>query len=189
MKIKFIFLNITVFFLCFKSILNGCKYITEKGSTNILDTDNDDYLENAQGDEARQSCYSLSNSKVHTDACCYNKNSNKCVSKDETDAECPTASSEIFNNCGMAGIYQPITAEICTKISLVQGYCCFVQTEKGNACIRTKKLNKEKNKETDDIIEYVNRHNNNSVIKSVQCGSEYLGYYFLMLMSILIIMI
>ena len=83
MKIKFIFLVPTLFFLCFKTILNGCKYITEKGSTDVLDTDSNDYLDNVQGDEARQKCYSLSNSRVHTDVCCYNKNNNKCVSKDE----------------------------------------------------------------------------------------------------------
>ena len=189
MKIKYIFLIQTLLFLCFKTILNGCKYITEKGSTEVLDTDSNDYLESAQGDEARQSCYSLSNSKVHTDVCCYNKNTNKCVSKDEDGAECPNLSTEIFNNCGLAGVYQPVTAEICTEISLVQGYCCFVKTEKdGTACIRTRELKKEKNKETNDIIEYINKHNNNSVIKSVQCGSEFLKYYSLMLMLVIIVL-
>ena len=89
----------------------------------------------------------------------------------------------------MAGVYQPVTAEICTEISLVQGYCCFVKTEKdGTACIRTRELKKEKNKETNDIIEYINKHNNNSVIKSVQCGSEFLKYYSLMLMLVIIVL-
>ena len=188
MKIKFIILNLTIFLLCFKKILNGCKYIKEKDSTDILDTDIDDYLGNKEGDEARQSCFSLSNSYVQTDVCCYNKDTNKCVSKTEIWTDCPEISSEIFNNCGMAGIYQPITNEICTEISLVQGHCCFVKTESGaTACIRTKELNKDKTKATNEIIDYVNKHNNNSIIKSVQCDGGYLKYYYLMLILFLIL--
>ena len=53
----------------------------EKDSTDILDTDNDDYLDNKEGDVARQSCFSLSNSYVQTDVGCYNKDTNKVFQK------------------------------------------------------------------------------------------------------------
>ena len=62
----------------------------------------------------------------------------------------------IFNNCGMAGIYQPVSEEVCQEISLVQGYCCFAELSNNEkACIRTKKLNKDKNTETSEIKSYV----------------------------------
>ena len=86
------------------------------------------------------------------------------------------------------GIHQPITTEIYTEISLVQGYCCFVKTESGaTACIRTKELNKDKTKATNEIIDYVNKHNNIFIIKSVQCDGGYLKYYYLMLILFLIL--
>ena len=64
----------------------------------------------------------------------------------------------------------------------------FVKTESEvTACIRTKELNKDKTKATNEIIDYVNKHKNIFIIKSVQCDGGYLKYYYLMLILFLIL--
>ena len=190
MKIYLLYFFLILLISLFKSILNGCQYIEQKGSTTILNTDdNNDYLKGLTEDAAKQKCYSLSNFVDQNTVCCYDKINNKCISNDEsaTGKECPKISSEIFNNCGMAGIYEPVTPEICKEISLVQGYCCFVKTKNGaTACVRTKELNKDKSKVTQEIITYVEVHNNNSVIESIQCNCSALKIYWLLFILILI---
>ena len=44
----------------------------------------------------------------------------------------------------MASIYQPVTADRCTEISLVDGFYCFIKTNNnGNACIRQKEIDED----------------------------------------------
>ena len=63
------------------------------------------------------------------------------------------------NNCGMAGIYQPKSPEICKEISLVQGFCCFVKlninSTESSSCLRIKKITKDKKMESNEIIDFV----------------------------------
>ena len=125
------------------------------------------YLNGLSGEAYKQYCYSLSfidgNKK-----CCYQ--SEKCLSKDKdsTDFGCPTYST-IYNNCGMAGFLEPLNSDICTEISLVQGYCCYVETDKGKACIRTKKLEKDVNVTTEQIDKHVKAINKEAIITKVIC--------------------
>lgn len=174
---KFI-LYLLLLFLSFEFILNtGCNFKKAKDG-NMFNTDSENYLSGITNTtEAKQMCFSLSHSDVQTDECCYFNN--KCSSKgSETGEECPTGTI-ISNNCGMAGVYQPLTKEICTEISLVQGYCCFVKTKsKGTACIRTKELNKEKNTATDQIKDYVKKSNDDE-IEFVLCEGNYIKLYWL----------
>ena len=88
----------------------------------------------------------------------------------------------------MALIYEPTTKEICTEISLVNGYCCFVKTKsKGNACLKQDEIDED---EKDEITDYMrdyfrNRLNLNpeDEIQSVQCEGDLFKYYrFLMLL-------
>ena len=180
---KFI-LNLLLFLLSFEFILNtGCNYKkTKEGS--VINTDDEDILNGIaiNSDEAKQKCFSLSYSESQTGKCCYKDE--KCEAEATPGAlgeEYCAKDSIIFNNCGMAGVYQPLTKEICTEISLVQGYCCFVKTKtKGNACIRTKELNKEKNTATDQIKNYVKGLSiNPDEIESVLCKGNYIKYYWL----------
>ena len=88
----------------------------------------------------------------------------------------------------MALFYQPVSKEICTEISLVNGYCCFVQTNsKGNACLRQDEIDEDdKDKITDYMKDYFrNKLNMNpdQEIKKVQCEGSLLKYYgFLMIL-------
>ena len=101
---------------------------------------------------------------------------------------CPGISG-IHNNCGIVGIYEPVSPESCTKMLLVQGYCCFVKTDNGNACIRTKELNKkEKNSTTIYIDNYIKKINQNAKILSVECNGNNLKYYLLLIIFSIIVL-
>jgi len=172
--------------------LNYCVYQKEKGGAELT-TETEEYLKDMKDDTSKkQACYDLSNSVVLEEACCYHKGQDKCVpsSYKETHSTeeiyCPE-SSKIYNNCGMAGFFQPLTSEKCTEISLVQGYCCFVETEKhGNGCVRTKKLNDDVNTTTEQIEDYVKgcvkEGEEKPIIKSIVCKGCNINYYWISLL-------
>ena len=179
-------LKLVLLFLSFIYILNtntGCPYLKEKGGNTVY-TDDEKYLTDEEiknGTEAKQKCYSLSHSEVLPKQCCYS--SGKCVREDDgIQKECPNITL-IPNNCGMAGVYQPLTAATCTEISLVQGYCCFVQTKtNGTACIRTKELNKDKQPANTQINTYIEKAGSNpNDIDFVVCKGNYIKYYWLLI--------
>jgi hypothetical protein len=191
---KNFYLSIFLILLCilFEEILNdGCSY-KNNGSTKNTDDTNDDYLKDITGDAAKQKCFSLSDSDVQTGKCCYDSANNKCTTTNTgTGIQCPDEAVEIKNNCGITYIYQPVTSDICTEISLVQGYCCFIKTKAGNtACIRTKSLNKDKNSVTDQMTDYASKckeadgSNGNAEIVSVICVGAYLKFYWLLFIII-----
>ena len=95
-----------------------------------------------------------------------------------------STSSSVFNNCGMAGIYEPQNNSTCIGISLVQGYCCFTKIEKGNdkakACLRAKQLNKDKSKAPAEIEEYVKNIIGDGATISVECGKFNLKFYLIL---------
>ena len=179
-------LKLVLLFLSFIYILNtntGCPYLKEKGGNTVY-TDDEKYLTDEEiknGTEAKQKCFSLSYSEVLPKQCCYS--SGKCVREDDgIQKECPNITL-IPNNCGMAGVYQPLTAATCTEISLVQGYCCFVQTKtNGTACIRTKELNKDKQPANTQINTYIEKAGSNpNDIDFVVCKGNYIKYYWLLI--------
>ena len=164
-----------------------CQYKLENG-TQVNTDEKDPFEESDSEEEKRQSCYSLSHSDIFQNKCCYyNK---KCYEGsdnpiNDTDTNCPKF-SEIYNNCGMAGVYQPILEKTCTEISLVQGYCCYVNFTGGSsACIRTKELQKEKNKITSDIENYIGRikekekEKESLSVLQVVCKGYNLKYYMM----------
>ncbi len=112
---------------------------------------------------------------------------------------CPTEGTEgilteITNNCGMAQWCQPSSKETCTEISLVDGYCCYVETQShGKACIRQGEIDEDnKNEITDEMRKAVNRLRTggtaNVVIKSVQCKGYYITIYGLSLLLLAVML-
>ena len=138
----------------------GCQYRTDASQTkdNAPYTDSK-YLTSNDEKQNMQSCFSLSHSDLVEGQCCYKKNDNKayCYDKnksDSTDLICPNSTETgVKNNCGMALYYQPMTTDICTEVSLVDGVCCFVQTKNhGKVCLRQDKVDEDKK---DKITDYM----------------------------------
>ena len=126
----------------------------------------------------KQKCYDLSYSEIFNKPCCYNLNTTNCTEQTKGEngeiVSCPIETN-VPNNCGTAGIYQPETSEACTGISLVGGYCCYVSFNGGSkSCIKTNKLNDNINTETEMIKNYVNKYNKENQkalsINEVICG-------------------
>ena len=170
---------------------DGCKYWKSEGNEATTDSE---YLRQFHSEEEKkQQCYSLSNFQGDENTkCCYKDNA--CIEKVEGDTTiptnyCPESKTNIINNCGMAGIYEPVYSTICTEISLVQGYCCFVKTKNGNACIRTKKLHKNINETTDQINDFVKKVDQNNEVESVICNGWNLKIYKILFVLITLILI
>ena len=113
--------------------------------------------------------------------------------------DCPSEGTngnptDITNNCGMAQWCQPSSKETCTEISLVDGYCCYVETQShGKACIRQGEIDEDnKNEITDEMRNAVNRLRTggpaNVVIKSVQCKGYYITIYELSLLLLAVML-
>ena len=194
-----------LFILSFKKVLlAGCNYYSskddeEKNAPKNTDTDNGEYLCGLTGDAARQKCYSLSNSKANTGQCCFNPTSNKCIKEGTGTSECPVKADQIYNNCGMAYVYEPITSDTCTEISLVQGYCCYlkytIRSAEHTACVRTKELNKNKNSATSQMNDYIqkckdaNSITNDVLITEVKCHGLFISCFWKFLILAFIILL
>ena len=181
-KSKYSFLiNLMIFTILYHSSLsNPCKYKVARYQEGTNTTDAN-YLRNYNSDDSKkQRCFALSKSDVEENFCCFDKTNKLCVESSESsgDIECPVE-SKIYNNCGMASIYQPVTADRCTEISLVDGFCCFVKTKtNGNACIRQKDIDEdEKDAITDDIKNYVKNYISVDDIESVKCEGSLINNY------------
>ena len=156
---------------------NGCIYQKIKDGE-LLTTDEDYTKNDNEESNKKKACFSLSYSAVFNQVCCYDKIQQSCT--DETENENVTCPESTFipNNCGMAGIFQPVNHTQCIDISLVGGYCCYVDFgDKGTACISTKKLNDDKNTATEMINKYIIKFNEqeqkNYEVKEVICEGFY----------------
>ena len=169
-------LNLILFLMSFNKILNETC-----ASANI---------NGLSESEQKQKCFSLSDTEGNAGKCCLDKTNNKCA-PESVGLECPKSNDDVPNNCGMAGIYEPQTSSTCKEISLVQGYCCYVALKKNydnsvsSACIRTKKLNKNKNEATDQIAKYVT---SDYTITSVECHGTNIQYYWLLIIAAIMLL-
>ena len=197
MSSKYFFLTkLFLFFMLYQSSFcqNECIYKEKRTQSETNKTDAK-FLSNINSEDGKkQKCFSLSNSDVFQFKCCYDKANKLCI-KDPGSASdpiiCPTVTTTIVNNCGMAGIYQPVTAERCTEISLVDGYCCFLKTKNGDtACVKKKEIDEDdKNMITDDIKKYLQENNNyqESNIESLKCKGFLLKNFLSSILFLLVI--
>ena len=145
----------------------------------------EEYLKEKEGEEIKK-CLALSNS-FGNDKCCFDNVNKECIQKDNsitdfTKYECPE-DTIVPNNCGMAGIYQPKSPNICKEISLVQGFCCYVKitfnATESHSCLRIKKINKDKKMDSDEIKKFVDSVAPNAEIKE-DCKSSKLKSYWIL---------
>ena len=142
----------------------GCTYQTTKNGEKLVT--NSTFLNSYKEDEISQKknkCFSLSYSVVFQQKCCYDSYRDECTSDNATTVNKNISCSEPTNipsNCGLAGVFQPANESACTEISLVEGYCCYVDFgSKGTSCIKTNKLNDDKNTITETIEKYIANYN------------------------------
>ena len=174
----------------------GCYYKASTLTDASYLTQNADEINNN-----KLKCFSLSNSDINSGLCCYYNDGTQqlCVDKDQNSGltlECPT-NSIIANNCGMSLFFQPQSADECTEISLVDGFCCYVETRShGKACVRTDEIDEDdKTKITDKIKNAVNKlkmspttETGDVEITSVKCEGYYMKFFgfSLLLLSVML---
>ena len=152
------------------------------------------FLSNINSEDGKkQKCFSLSNSDVFQFKCCYDTANKLCIKDPGSTSDpivCPQEATTIVNNCGMAGIYQPVTAERCTEISLVDGYCCFIKTKSAKtACVKKKEIDEDdKNMITDDIKKYLQENSiSEADIDSLKCNGFLLKNFLSSILFLLVI--
>ena len=186
----FKFLNTNKKMMILVIILFSINYSNQQNCSYNNNDNLTDYLNDNDKNESKHKCFSLSN-YFDNEKCCYNTDNNLCYREEELinqadkdKFDCPEI-GPVPNNCGMAGVYQPLSNNTCIEISLVQGYCCFIkykfQNDNRTACIRTKKL-KKNNETSDDIIEFIKLLDNKDIdINNVkaECGNTNLKFYWI----------
>ena len=176
---------------------NGCIYKDSIRTDATYLTQNADEINNN-----KLKCFSLSNSDINSDLCCYYNSGTQqfCAKESENSGltlECPT-NSIIANNCGMSLFFQPQSADECTEISLVDGFCCYVETRShGKACVRTDEIDEDdKTKITDEIKNAVNKlkmspttETGDVEITSVKCEGYYMKFFGLSLLLLSVMLL
>lgn len=161
----------------------GCYHKTRK-SEGVVNSNNE-----RSGTNTRADCFSYSyypkedGKEVYQDLCCYNNETHKCTTDPNIDpghTECPKEYVEgksIQNRCGNSGIFEPHEPSDCTSVSLVEAYCCYVETEVDgethSACLRSSDMaSKDEEKDfTDDVLEELKKfpkHQKKKIICSAQ---------------------
>lgn len=176
----FLFFNIYFVLSVDDDEAHGCLHKTRKDGDTIINS----FTENS-GKNSRADCFSYSyypneeEGGVFQDLCCYNNATHKCTTFTEGKGViCPTASSadSIQNRCGNSGVYEPHEDSDCTGVSLVEAYCCYVETEvdgvKHTACLRSKDM-KDKDDWTDDINDQLKKFPNHKK-QRIKCAGGFI---------------
>ena len=173
----------------------GCIYQKEKDGPEFVT--NDTYPINNKAEAIslkKKKCFDYSYSAVFQQVCCYDEIQDACTSKSTgNNISCPIDTT-IPNNCGTAGIFEPAHETSCTEIGLVNGYCCYVDFGKyGKSCIKTNKLNDDKNTATEMIEQYIKKYNDankaQAVVTGVICDSHNLKIASRILLFCLLLLI
>ena len=201
MSLTLLLFSLMLFQQSIRTAPPGCNYKTSPTATTASTTDENYLNQSHDANVNKLKCFSLSDATINGGDCCYyidsSDNDKPYCSKPQTGVTgqtCPVA-TEITNNCGMALYYQPEEPGDCTDISLVDSYCCYVQTKShGKACIRQGEIDEDdKNKITDEMKNAVNRLKGSSIsgnveIEKVQCEGYYMTFYGLSLLLLAVML-
>ena len=194
MSSTLLFIILMLFQQSISAAPTGCYYKASDATTISTDAN---YLTQSNDEKTnKQKCFDLSNTDVNPNVCCYYKDGDTqyCAASGTVGSACPQ-DSQIVNNCGMALYYQPLVSDKCTEISLVDGYCCYVQTEThGTACVRQDEIDEDdKSKIYDEMRNAVKKLklpsvSGEPVVKSVVCEGNYMTYYVFSLLLLAVML-
>ena len=103
--------------------------------------------------------------------------------------------TNVSNNCGFNGFFEPLIRDNCTDIKLVEGHCCYVNYTLSakdstirKSCLRTNKF-KKKGEIPGDISELVTKINKDIKIITVDCKESNIKMKYNLLFAFLIFLI
>lgn len=159
----------------------GCMHKTRK-SDSAVDSDSERPGSNTRADCFSYSYYPDGNGGVYQNLCCYNNSTHKCTTEEESkDIECPkyVEGKSMQNRCGNSGIFEPQDPSDCTSVSLVEAYCCYVETEldgeKHSACLRSSDMANKDDEQafTDDVLEELKKFPKHQK-KKIKCSAQHI---------------
>ena len=104
------------------------------------------------------------------------------------------ALTNVSNNCGFNGFFEPLIRDNCTDIKLVEGHCCYVNYTLPDAatirksCLRTNKFKKQGDT-PGDVSELVTKINKDIKIIAVDCKESNIKLKYNLLFAFLIFLI
>ena len=102
--------------------------------------------------------------------------------------------TNVSNNCGFNGFFEPLIRDNCTDIKLVEGHCCYVNYTLPDAgtirksCLRTNKFKKQGDT-PGDVSELVTKINKDIKIITVDCKESNIKLKYNLLFAFLIFLI
>ena len=105
------------------------------------------------------------------------------------------ALTNVSNNCGFNGFFEPLIRDNCTDIKLVEGHCCYVNYTLSaedstirKSCLRTNKFKKQGDT-PGDVSELVTKINKDIKIITVDCKESNIKLKYNLLFAFLIFLI
>ena len=127
--------------------------------------------------------------------CQFTNETKACESVSEEDfSSNKYALTEVSNNCGFNGFFEPLIRGDCTDIKLVEGHCCYVNYTLPDAatirksCLRTNKFKKQGDT-PGDVSELVTKINKDIKIITVDCKESNIKLKYNLLFAFLIFLI
>ena len=165
-----------------------------------VDCETGDYFQSKTEEEIKEMlneelCLSFSY-QFGNSVCKFTNETKACESVNEGDfSSSKYTLSQVSNNCGFNGFFEPLIRGDCTDIKLVEGHCCYVNytlpdedKTVGKSCLRTNKFKKQGDI-PGDVSELVTKINKDIKIITVDCKESNIKLKYNLLFAFLIFLI
>ena len=147
-----------------------------------------------------EKCLSFSY-QFNNSICIWKNNSGTIICNNITETELETESNgkysltNITNNCGFSGFFEPTSTTSCREVNLVEGRCCYVnytisgeETKIRKSCLRTNKY-KKKDKSPEDINNLFTQHYAYASLRGAYCKESNIKMKYNLIFLFLIFLI
>lgn len=113
------------------------------------------------------------------------------VDNKTTSMLCSAETKSIENNCGVSGVYEPLSRDYCSNATIPESFCCMVKHSEGASCRRLDKYVNDDDdpKKYSDLSKELKDKNSNVDISAVLCSERFVHYATFLFMFTLIVVV
>lgn len=200
-KILFVIFVLTIFHcissIDIESLPNTYEYCKYSNGSNI--TTYEDCVKLQVGDKisccfieannSKKACIKLNQAKNTLNT--LKKEIDSIVESKTTNFRCSVETKSISNNCGVAGIYEPLSRDYCSNATIPESFCCMVKHSDGVSCRRLDKYinDDDEPKKYSDLSKEIKDINPNVAITAVLCSQRFIHYATFLFVFTLIVVV
>lgn len=141
------------------------------------------------GGSSKTACIEL-NYKTHT-VNSFKKEILSIVDNKTTSVLCSAETKSIENNCGVAGVYEPLSRDYCSNATIPESFCCMVKHSNGASCRRLDKYinDDDDSKKYSDLSTELKNKNQSVDISKVLCTERFIHYATFLFVFTLIVVV